>query len=313
MIVALAGGVGGAKLALGLTHAEIPEKLLIAVNTGDDFVHLGLHVSPDIDSVVYALAGIENPETGWGIANETWSFMDMIERLGGETWFRLGDRDLATHVERTRRLASGATLSEVTRDLCRMLGIRHTVLPVTDDRLRTIVISGDNRISFQNYFVKLHCAPAIDELEYEGAADARLSPALMDAMVAPDLRGIVLCPSNPYLSIGPMLAIPQLKQALRLRKRPIVAVSPIIGNSAVKGPAAKIMRELGHQPSCLGVAEFYSGLVDYMMIDRSDAIHAAAIRKLGMQPVLSDIMMRDLDDRRRLALECCSVLSGHRS
>jgi LPPG:FO 2-phospho-L-lactate transferase len=311
MIVAMAGGVGGAKLALGLTHVESAEDLIVAVNTGDDFLHLGLHISPDLDSVTYALAGIENPATGWGVANETWSFMQMMGQLGGETWFRLGDRDLATHIERTRLLAAGATLSEVTERLRRSLGIRHAVLPMTNDRLRTIILSGAERISFQHYFVKLQCAPAVDGLEYEGASLARPLPRLLDALNSQELDGVILCPSNPYLSIGPMLAMTELSDALKRRKRPVLAVSPIIGDAAVKGPAAKIMRELGHRPSCLGVAEFYRGLIDYIVIDRSDAVHISDIRSLGIEPILSDIMMRDLDDRCRLARECRGVLRRH--
>jgi LPPG:FO 2-phospho-L-lactate transferase len=310
MIVALAGGVGGAKLALGLTHVEAPDNLIIAVNTGDDFEHLGLHISPDLDSVAYALAGIENPATGWGVANETWSFMDQMARLGGETWFNLGDRDLAVHVERTRRLKAGSTLSEVTAHLCRQLGIRHRVLPMTDDTVRTIVLSGGERISFQHYFVKLRCEPAIDGLDYEGAGNARPSPQLLEALRSPALEGIVVCPSNPYLSIGPMLAMPAIRDALKARTKPAVVVSPIIGGAAVKGPAAKIMRELGQQPSCLSVAEFYRGLVDAILIDKSDAVHAPAIEQLGMRAVVSDIMMRDLDDRQRLARECCALIRG---
>lgn len=194
MIVAIAGGVGGAKLALGLTLVEAPERLLVAVNTGDDFTHLGLHISSDLDSMMYALAGIENPETGWGLANETWSFMQMLERLGGETWFKLGDRDLATHVERTRQLADGSTLSEVTGRLCRQLGIRQTVLPMSDDKVRTIVLFSDQRISFQHYFVKLQCSPRVDGLKYEGAAWARPSPQLLERSVLRRFRALFYVP-----------------------------------------------------------------------------------------------------------------------
>jgi len=311
MIVALAGGVGGAKLALGLTFVSAVDELFVAVNIGDDFEHLGLHISPDVDSVIYALAGIENPVTGWGVADETWSFMEMMQRLGGETWFKLGDQDLATHVERTRQLAAGVPLSEVTDKLRRAFGIRHAVLPVTDDRLRTVILSGGDRISFQRYFVELQCGPQVDGLDYEGATEARPLPRLLEALNAADLDGVILCPSNPYLSIGPMLAMPALSAALRQTSRPILAVSPIIGGAAVKGPAAKIMRELGHQPSCLAVAEFYRGLVNFILIDRSDAAHAPAIRQLGIEPIVTDILMRDLDDRRRLAAECCAALRGN--
>lgn len=308
MIVALAGGVGGAKLALGLTGVTAVDELMIAVNTGDDFEHLGLHISPDIDSVMYALAGIENPATGWGVADETWSFMEMMQRLGGETWFKLGDRDLATHVERTRQLAAGMPLSEVTDKLCRAVGIQHCVLPVTNDRLRTVILSGRDRISFQYYFVKLQCGPRVEGLDYEGASAAKPLPRLLEALNAANLEGVILCPSNPYLSIGPMLAIPALSALLRQVSRPVLAVSPIIGDTAVKGPAAKIMRELGQKPSCLAVSEYYRGLIDFIMIDRSDAGHVSAIRALGIEPIVTDILMRDLPDRRRLAAECCAVL-----
>lgn len=307
MIFAMTGGVGGAKLVLGLTHVQSPESLVIAVNIGDDFSHLGLHISPDLDSVMYALAGIENAATGWGVADETWSFMQMLGRLGGETWFKLGDRDLATHIERTRQLDLGSTLSEVTRNLYRKLGIDHVVLPVTNDKVRTVVRSGNDRISFQHYFVKLQCSPNVDGLEFEGAEQARVLPELIETLEAPSLKGIIICPSNPYLSVGPMLMIAPLADALRNRKKPALAVSPIIGDAAVKGPAAKIMRELSYDPSCVTVAEFYRGLIDYIMIDRSDAEHVPTIRKLGIEPMLSDIMMRDLEDRRRLARECCDI------
>lgn len=311
MIVALAGGVGGAKLALGLTQCLRPEKLLIAVNTGDDFVHLGLHISPDIDSVSYALAGIENPATGWGVANETWSFMQMLERLGGEIWFKLGDRDLATHVERTRRLAAGETLTEVTGRICRQLGISHSVVPMTDDAVRTTIVSGANHISFQDYFVRQQCAPAVDRLDYAGAPAAQPQPLLLDALASPSLEGVIICPSNPYLSIGPILAMRVLADALKRRTRPALAVSPIIGAAAVKGPAAKIMRELGHEPSCLAVAIYYRGLIDYLVIDEVDSTHGPAIRSLGIEPVISGIVMKDIHDRRRLAVECCDLLRRH--
>lgn len=217
---------------------------------------------------------------------------------------------MRTHIERTRLLTAGATLSEVTDRLRRSLGIRHTVLPVTNDRLSTIILSGPDRISFQHYFVKLQCTPAVDGLEFEGASDAQPLLQLLDALGSPELRGVILCPSNPYLSIGPMLAMTELSDALRRRKRPVLAVSPIIGEAAVKGPAAKIMRELGHRPSCLSVAGFYRGLIDYLVINRSDAQYVPDIQLLGIEPILSDIMMRDLDDRCRLARECRAVLCG---
>lgn len=307
MIVAFAGGVGGAKLALGLAQ-EPAGNLMIVVNTGDDFVHMGLHISPDVDTVTYTLAGIANPIEGWGVVDETWSFMQMMERLGGETWFRLGDRDLATHVWRSRRLAEGIPLSAVTLELCKQLGVPHPVYPMTDAAVRTIVMSGGARIAFQDYFVRRKCAPVVDSIVYEGAAMAQPPAAVMAALTGGSLEGIVICPSNPYLSIAPMLAIPALRRALENRSRPALAVAPIIGGKAVKGPAAKIMRELGRTASCIAVAEYYRGLIDYLVIDRSDADSADAIRALAIEPVVADILMRTLEDRIRLARECLAIL-----
>lgn len=308
MIVALAGGVGGAKLALGLSRIVSAGDLRIFVNTGDDFVHLGLHVSPDLDTVMYTLAGIENPATGWGLAGETWSFMEMIDRLGGETWFRLGDRDLAVHVERTRRLSQGVPLSNITTEFCRRLGVGMVVLPMTDDRVATTVIANGKRIGFQDYFVRQHCAPRVAEIVYDGAPSARPLPAMVDALSSASLAGTIICPSNPFLSIGPMLAMPSLANALRQRTKPAIAVSPIIGGQAVKGPAAKIFKEMGSEPSCVAVAEFYRGLIDCLLIDTVDRDLAPVIRALSIEPLVTDIMMRDIDDRCRLARVCCDVI-----
>jgi LPPG:FO 2-phospho-L-lactate transferase len=308
MILALAGGVGGAKLAFGLSRVLPAGELIVAVNTGDDFVHLGLHISPDLDTVMYTLAGIDNRQTGWGIAQETWGFMAMTERIGGETWFKLGDHDLATHVMRTQALAQGVPLSAVTRTLRERLGIPHPLVPMTDDPVRTIVTADGRRLAFQDYFVRHHCEPVVGGLDYDGAAAAHLLPEVVAALARDDLRGVVICPSNPHLSIGPMLAMPALGDALRRRSRPVLAVSPIIEGHAVKGPAAKILRELGHEPSCVAIATFYAGLIDILVIDTSDAAHAPAVRALGIEPVVTDILMRDDADRCRLARACCDHL-----
>jgi LPPG:FO 2-phospho-L-lactate transferase len=305
MIVALAGGVGGAKLAAGLARVLPPEELVIAINTGDDFEHLGVHVSPDLDTVMYTLAGIANPETGWGRSDETWSFMEALARLGGPTWFRLGDRDLATNVERTRRLRAGETLSEVTRDLCARLGVRHAVVPMSDDPVRTVVHTGCGALEFQHYFVRDRCAPRVRRLEYRGAAAARPSAALREALARSDLAGIVFCPSNPYLSVAPILAVPGVREAIAGRA---VAVSPIIAGRAVKGPAAKIMQELGFAPSALEIARYYRGIVRTLMIDRADAGLAAQIEALGIRAVAEDTLMSGDADRERLARSCLAVL-----
>jgi len=308
VIVALAGGVGGAKLAAGLARVLPPEELVIAVNTGDDFEHLGLHVSPDLDTVMYTLAGIANPATGWGRAEETWSFMEALAGLGGPTWFRLGDRDLATNVERTRRLRAGESLSEVTRDLCTRLGVRHAVVPMSDDPVRTIVHTDRGALEFQHYFVRDRCEPRVERLEYRGAAAARPSPALGEALARS--TGILFCPSNPYLSIAPILAVPGVRAAIAGRA---VAVSPIIAGRAVKGPAAKIMQELGIAPSALEVARHYRGVVRALVIDRIDAPLAGAIDALGIRAVQEDTLMAGEPDRERLARACLAVLAQARA
>lgn len=312
MIVALAGGVGGAKLAAGLARALPPEELVIAVNTGDDFEHLGLHVSPDLDTVMYTLAGIANPDTGWGQAGETWSFMEALARLGGPAWFKLGDRDLATNVERTRRLRAGETLSAVTRDLCARLGVRHAVVPMSDDPVRTIVHTDRGALEFQHYFVRDRCEPRVQRLEYRGAEAARPSPALREALGRSDLAGVVFCPSNPHLSIAPILAVPGVRQAIG-RCGGAVAVSPIIGGKAVRGPAAKIMQELGTEPSALEIARFYRGLVRALVIDRADAALASSIEALGVRAAPEDTLMTSDADRERLARACLAVLDRVRA
>lgn len=310
MILALAGGVGGAKLADGLARTLAPDELAIAVNTGDDFEHLGLHVSPDLDTVMYTLAGIANSATGWGLAGETWSFMDALEKLGGPTWFRLGDRDLATHVERTRRLAAGESLSSVTRMLCERLGLRTALLPMSDDAVRTRVRTDGSWLDFQEYFVREQCRPVLREVRYDGAQSARPSAGLAAALDSPDLEGIVICPSNPYLSVSPILALPGVRDAMR-GSRAIVAVSPIVGGEAIKGPAAKIMKELDAEVSALGIARWYAGLVGTLVIDRADEALAPAIEALGMRAAVRETVMRDAAGRARLARECVALVRGN--
>jgi LPPG:FO 2-phospho-L-lactate transferase len=293
MIVALAGGVGGARLARGLIDILAPEQLVIGVNTGDDFEHLGLHVSPDLDTMMYTLAGINDPVQGWGIAGETWSFMQALERLGGETWFALGDRDLATHVERTRRLRAGESLSAVTQHLCTRLGVLHRVVPMSDDSVRTIVHTSAGPLAFQDYFVRSRAEPAVTHMQFAGAESARMSQAMRAALESTDLDAVIVCPSNPYLSIAPILAIPGVRAALDRRRFPVVAVSPIVGGRALKGPAAKIMRELGHEPSSLTVAKFYSGLIDALVLDHADQSLCAPIEALGIRTMVTDTVMKD--------------------
>jgi LPPG:FO 2-phospho-L-lactate transferase len=299
-ILALAGGVGGAKLALGLAHARPPEDLTIAVNTADDFEHLGFSISPDLDTVMYTLAGIANQETGWGRQNESWTVMEALGALGGETWFRLGDKDIATHIERTRRLRSGEKLSVVTDDLARKLGVRPRIVPMSDDSVRTIVTSDQGDLAFQDWFVRLRCEPAARAVRFAGAAMAKPHPALLELA---GLAGIVVCPSNPFVSVSPILALPGVRPALEKAKVPRLAVTPIVGGQAIKGPAAKMLAELGHDVSALGVARFYKGLIDGFVLDQEDAGLAPAIEALGMKVRIRDTMMRSDADKKRLAAE----------
>jgi LPPG:FO 2-phospho-L-lactate transferase len=297
---ALSGGVGGAKLSLGLAHL-LGDRLSVIANTGDDFEHLGLHVSPDVDTAIYTLAGLVNPDTGWGRRDETWTFMDAIARLGGPTWFRLGDSDLAMHVDRTRRLRAGETLTQFCAHAAARLGIAARILPMTDDPLRTIVDTDAGTLAFQEYFVRDQCRPAVHSIRFEGAAAARPTPQVQAALSAPTLAGIVVCPSNPWLSVDPILAVPGLRAALKAGGAPIVAVSPIIGGRALKGPAAKIMGELGLAVNSAGVARHYAGLIDGFVLDTADA---ALVPDLGVPALVTNTVMRTLDDKVALGLEC---------
>jgi len=309
-VIALCGGVGGARLAFGLAHILPPEDLTIVVNTGDDFVHLGLHVSPDIDTVAYTLAGLSDRERGWGLAGETWNFMDQLKRLGGEGWFNLGDRDLAMHIERTRRLAAGESLSAITTALTAALGIRHAVVPMSDDPVRTMVQTADGELEFQRYFVGEQCRPVATGVRFEGAAEARPSPAFQAALARRDLAAVIICPSNPYLSIDPILAIPGVGPALESLGEPIVAVSPIIGGKALKGPAAKLMQELGAAPSLIGIVEHYGGMLCGLVADTADEIEAEALRHLGLPTLTTAAVMTTDEDRVRLARETLDFASS---
>ena len=290
MILTLAGGVGGAKLAQGL-YQVLGDDLTVVVKTGDDFEHMGLCISPDLDTVMYTLAGLNNRETGWGLAGETWNFMAMTGRLGGETWFRLGDQDLAVHLERTRRLAAGETLSSVTASLCARLGLTCAVMPMSNARVRTMVGTDRGELAFQDYFVRLRCEPRLRELRFDGADAATMSPAVAASWESPALQAIVLAPSNPFLSIAPILAVPGFEKRLRKRRVPVVAVSPIVGGKALKGPAAKIMQELGHEVSALAVARHYRGLLDGFVLDRADMALAPAVEALGIRALVTDTVM----------------------
>lgn len=301
-LLALAGGVGGAKLAFGLQHL-LGGDLVVAVNTADDFEHMGLHISPDLDTVMYTLAGVANKTQGWGLEGETWNFMDQVGRVGGPSWFKLGDRDLATHVLRTQRLAEGASLTTVTRELCASYGVAAAILPMTDGPVCTVVESGGESIPFQQYFVRLRCEPEVDKIEFHGAKVASMNPELKRAG-AGNPAAIVFCPSNPYLSIDPILSVPGFREWIKNTGAPVIAVSPIVSGMAIKGPAAKIMQELGHEVSATGVAEHYRGLVDGLVIDASDAHLRDAIEQRGMKVSIENTIMKSDADRIALAEKC---------
>ena len=298
-VVALAGGVGGAKLADGLAQVLPPESLTIVVNTGDDFEHLGLHISPDLDTVCYTLAGLANRTTGWGRADETWRFLEALEAFGGPTWFRLGDRDLALHHERTRRLAAGERLSNVTRALAASMGVEAAVLPMTDDAVQTMVLTEEDEIPFQVYFVARACGPPVRGFRFAGAETAHPAAGVLEALAEADV--IVLCPSNPWVSLDPILAVPGVRQAVG--RGVAVGVSPIIGGQALKGPAAKMFRELGIEPSARAVAEHFQGLLSGMVLDLEDAPDAARVEAGGLRALATRTVMKGRSARRRLAEE----------
>ena len=313
LVIALSGGIGGAKLALGLTRVVPRERLLVIANTGDDFEHLGLAISPDLDTLMYTLAGIENSEMGWGRRSETWTFLSALDVLGGETWFRLGDGDLATHVERTRRLKAGESLSSITEDFCRRLDVPAKILPMTDDPVRTRLRTDDGWLDFQDYFVRRRCEPRVRELTYEGAASARANPMWINALQAPDLRAVVICPSNPFLSIDPMLAITGVRDALAACRAPVIAISPIVGGRSVKGPTAKMMQELGLAVTASSVARHYGDLLGGYVVDHADP---DAVVCPGVEIASAATVMTTLADREALArdvLAFANKLRGSRA
>jgi len=301
-IVALAGGVGGAKLAHGLQLAlPDPRALAVIVNTGDDFELYGLHISPDLDTVMYTLCDLANPETGWGIRDETFATLHMIAQYGEEPWFQLGDRDFATHILRTAAMRAGTPLSEITGQMARNLDIVADLIPMTDDRVATLIDTPDGRLDFQEYFVARHHADAVHGIILDGIESATPTPAALRAIA--EAEAIVFCPSNPFVSIGPILALAGLRAALDDAAAPVVVVSPIVGGEALKGPAATMMQGLGHEVSALGVARIYAGLADGVVIDSVDRELSDAIEALGMRVLITDTILRNTNDREQLARE----------
>jgi LPPG:FO 2-phospho-L-lactate transferase len=295
-VVALAGGVGGAKLAAGLQAVLPPGALSVIVNTGDDFEHWGLTICPDLDTVLYTLAGVNNPETGWGRADESFAVLHAMGLLGGEDWFRLGDRDLAVHLRRAEWLRQGLSMTEITDRLRRAFGIRSTILPMSDAPVRTLVHTDEGDLPFQHYFVGRRCEPCVIDISFVGAAESELPDAAYAALTAADV--IVFCPSNPYLSLDPILSVNGMRALLRRVRAPKVAVAPIVGGKALKGPAAKMMREMGYPVTPVTIAAHYDDVLDGFVLDREDAAAADHVR---MPALVTDTIMSDLESKARLA------------
>jgi LPPG:FO 2-phospho-L-lactate transferase len=304
-ITALAGGVGGAKLAHGLAQCLAPNELTIIVNTGDDFTHWGLNISPDLDTVCYTLADLANPETGWGYRDETWNTFETIQRLGGDDWFRIGDRDLATHLERTRRLKADQPLSTITRDLCRAWGLEHRILPMSDQIVATIVDTVEQgEIAFQEYFVHQRCVPRVKGFRFAEIESAAPAPGVTESIAEAD--AIIFCPSNPWVSIDPILAVKGIRADIKKKK--VFAVSPIVSGQALKGPAAKMFTELGIAPSALSVARHYQGLIQTLIIDNEDRNLQKNIEALGIKTLVTNTIMKTMEDRKNLAQDVLNLI-----
>lgn len=307
-IVAFSGGVGGAKLVVGLSQVLPAERLSVLANTADDFEHLGLYIAPDLDSVMYALAGINNEELGWGITGETWQCMSAMGRLQGETWFSLGDQDIATHLLRTQSLQQGKSLTETTADLFRRLGIPPTILPMCDEKVSTVVHSEEGDLAFQHYFVKRQCQPKVTGFYFDGIEKASLGKAQQAALNAMD--ALIICPSNPFVSVAPILTVPGIRDAIKARSVPVVVVSPIIAGNAVKGPAAKMMQELDMPVTALAIAEYYRDLASHFVLDSQDVEQQTAIEALGYKVLTCNTLMRGNADKTQLAKTILSFMHG---
>lgn len=298
-VVALAGGVGAARFLDGLTRVIPPERVFIIGNTADDAEVHGLHISPDLDTVTYTLAGLANPQHGWGIRGDSFRCLEALGRLGADTWFQLGDLDLATHLYRTQRLRQGATLAEVTLEITRALKVASALIPMSNQRVRTRICTPSGELEFQTYFVKRHARDRVTALRFEGASDATPAPGLLDTI--DKAEAIIVCPSNPFISIGPILAIPGIREALRRRRDRAAAISPIVGGRALKGPAAKMMKSMGLRSSAAEVAKLYMDFCGIFVLDEVDRKQAAQVAALNMRPVVTGTIMRGLRERKSLA------------
>lgn len=307
-LLALSGGVGGAKLALGLADVLAPGQLTVVANTADDFQHLGLTICPDIDTLLYTLSDRAHPQQGWGLADETFRVLDALAELGGEDWFRLGDKDLATHLLRSQLLREGMSLSDVTAHLAQRMAVPCNVLPMSDQPVSTTVLTEQGELSFQRYFVGLQCEPRCLGFRFEGIERARPAAAVLATLADPDLRGVVICPSNPLVSIDPVLAVPGLWPAIEAAAVPVLAVTPVIQGAAVKGPTAKMLAELGMPVSALGVAQHYAGRLQHFVLDDGDATLRADIEALGQQVSVTATLMKTRNDKQTLARHVLDVL-----
>lgn len=312
-VLALSGGVGGAKLSLGLARVLPPGELAVLVNTGDDFDHLGLRICPDLDTVIYTLAGVVHTGQGWGRESETFGFMEELRRQGGPDWFLLGDRDLVLHVERTRRLAAGERLTGVMAELAQRFGVSARVLPMSDSPVATLLETDAGELEFQHYFVRLRCEPRVRSIRFAGAAQARPSEELLRALRHRDLQAIIFCPSNPYLSIDPILAVPGIRAAIRAAGVPVIAVSPLIGGRAVKGPTTKLMGELGVTNDVVAIAEHYAGLISGIVLDDADAGHLPALQAMGIDTAVTQTLMTTVADRERVATVALQLAAQQRA
>jgi LPPG:FO 2-phospho-L-lactate transferase len=297
----LAGGIGASKLLLGLTSVLPPEDITIIANTGDDIELHGLRICPDIDTVTYTLAGVVNEETGWGLKGDSFECLQWLARYGEASWFNLGDRDLATHIFRTNQMLSGRSLSEVTDVIRRSLGVRLRILPMTEAYTPTRVVTDEGEMHFQEYFVRRRCEPRVREVRFDNIGSAEPAPGVLSAILEANV--VIVCPSNPFISIGPILAVPGVREALAETKATVIAISPIVGGKALKGPAADMLRDLGHEVSARGVASMYSGFVDVFVLDETDSALSHDISEFGLQVLSANTVMNSLEDKRQLARE----------
>mgnify|MGYP001312462370 FL=1 len=307
-VLAICGGIGGAKLAFGLSKILPPEELMFLVNTGDDFTYLNLKVSPDLDTVMYTLAEVNDPKRGWGIKNETWENLKVLKKYGVDTWFQLGDKDLATHIRRTQLLGEGKKLSEVTKLLCTSLSVKHLIIPMSESPVSTVVTTDKGKLAFQEYFVKFQCKPKVKKISYIGSNKAEIPKVLKKLINENRFSGVIICPSNPYLSIDPILSVPYLKLFLSERNVPVLTVSPIINNTSIKGPTSKIMKEMNIEPSVKSIADHYSGLTDILVVDNKDKENIPRLDSVSF--VFDSIYMETSNQKINLATKCLDVLEG---